>query len=94
MRLRDVVIIFLAGLAYHQTAGITNKMPHGWGYLAGLAFGVEGTLPAFAHILKLLDIPENVRMRAIVAYQIAFLCIGSGVAFGWLLDWMLGVSRE
>lgn len=94
MKLKDVFLIFGAGLAMHQTASITQKMPKGWGYLAGLVIGVEGTLLAFDHLLKRFGVPDETRSRALAAYQIAFLCVGSGVAFGWLLDTIFNVKRD
>ena len=94
MKIKDVILIFAAGLAMHQTASITQKMPKGWGYLAGLAFGVEATIIPFDHLLKQFGVPDDTRSRAIAAFQIAFLCIGSGVAFGWLLDTIFNVRRD
>ena len=94
MKIKDVLLIFAAGVAMHQTASITQKLPKGWGYLAGLAFGVEATILAFDHLLKCFDVPPDTRARALAAYQIAFLCIGSGVAFGWLLDTIFNVRRD
>lgn len=94
MKLRDVFIIFGVGFALHQTASITQKMPRGWGYLAGLVIGVEGTLPMFDLLLKSLGVSDDVRSRALAAYQIAFLCVGSGVAFGWLVDTIFNIRRD
>jgi hypothetical protein len=94
MKIRDVILIFGVGLAMHQTASITQKMPKGWGYLAGIVFGVEATILPFDHLLKRFGLPDDVRARAIAAYQLAFLCVGSGVAFGWILDTIFNVKRD
>lgn len=94
MRLRDFFILIGAGLALHQTASITHRMPVGWEQLAGTAIGVEGTFPLFVLMMKRLGLDEETRMRASAAYQLAFLCVGIGVAIGWLVDTMFGVDRQ
>lgn len=82
------------GIGLHQTASITQKMPTGWGYLAGIAIGVEGTFPAFVILLKRFGLNDDVIIRASAAYQLAFLSIGIGVALGWLFDTFLGIDRS
>ena len=94
MKLRDYFLFILSGLALHQTSSITQNMPTGWGYLAGLVIGVEGTFPVFVILMRRLKVPDDVIIRASAAYQVAFLLVGCGVALGWLLDILLKIDRE
>lgn len=94
MMIRDFFVFVAAGIALHQTASITQKMANGWGYLAGIAIGVEGTYPAFVVLMKRLGLRDDVIARASAAYQLAFLSIGIGVALGWLFDTLFGVDRS
>lgn len=93
MKMKDMVLIFLAGLALHQTASITHKMPTGWGYLAGLVIGVEGTMPFFYLLLRRFGVAGPVIALAIAAFELAFLFVGLGVAFGWLIDTIFDIKR-
>jgi len=83
----------IGGLLLHQTASITHKMPEGWEQLAGTTIGVEGTFPFFVMFLKRMGLDSDKIFKASVAYQVAFLCIGIGVALGWLLDTIFQVDR-
>ena len=94
MKLRDYILFLLAGLALHQTASITHKLPEGWEQLTGTAIGVEGTFPIFLMILNKQKFTGQQIAHAGVAYQIAFLCVGIGVAVGWLIDTLFGVKRS
>lgn len=94
MRRRDYIKYAGVGLALHQTASITHKAPAGWGYLAGLAIGVEGTFPVFLSILKKLKVPAEIITLCGIAYQVAFLMVGAGVALGWILDFIFKIDRE
>ena len=94
MRMWDYLTYAFTGLALHQTASITHKAPSGWGYLAGLAIGVEGTFPVFLAILRKLKVPAEIISICGMAYQLAFLMVGAGVALGWLLDFIFKVDRE
>ena len=84
----------LGGLLLHQTASITHKMPKGWQQLTGTTIGVQGTLPFFAMFLKKMGLPNKVIFLAIMAFQVAFLCVGIGVAGGWVVDTIFDIDRE
>lgn len=84
---------FLAGLGLHQTASFTRKLPHGWEQLAGTTIGVIGTSPLFVLWLKKLNGTRNPFTWAVSAFFLAFLGVGSGVAFGWTLDTIFGIDR-
>lgn len=90
----EFAISILAGLGLHQTSSITHKMPEGWEQLAGTAIGVEGTLPVFVFFLKKLKVPNDIIFLVVVAYQVAYLLVGVGVALGWLLDLLFHIDRE
>ena len=83
----------LGGLALHQTASITQKMGKGWEQLAGPTIGVEGTFPFYLMFLKKLGFSNDKIFKAGLAYQAVFLCVGVGVAAGWVLDTLAGIDR-
>ena len=93
MKLRDYFIFIAAGIALHQTASITGKIPHGWERLTAYVVGVEGTFPVFVLLMARLGISQDVIVRASAAYQLAFLLIGIGVALGWMGDTLFGIDR-
>jgi hypothetical protein len=84
----------LAGLALHQTASITHKMPEGWEQLSGTTIGVLGAFPVIRMWHKEFHEIQNQDSRLTGAYLVGFLGVGSGVALGWLLDLLFGIDRE
>ena len=94
MKLRDYFLFIGCGIALHQTASITGKIPHGWNCLTGYVIGVQGAFPAFVVLMKRLGVAQDTIMRASAAYQLAFLLIGLGVASGWLMDALIGIDRS
>lgn len=84
----------IGGLLLHQTSSITRKMPKGWQELTGTAIGVQGTLPFFLLLLQRLGFGKDALFRIAVIYEAVYLCVGSGVALGWMLDGLQGVDRE
>ncbi len=94
MKLRDYFLFIAAGVALHQTASITGKIPQGWEQLTAYAIGVEGTFPIFVLLMGRLGLPQDAITRAGAAYQLAFLLIGIGVALGWLADTLMGIDRN
>jgi hypothetical protein len=93
MKLRDYFLFIAAGIALHQTASITGKIPHGWERLTAYVIGVEGTFPVFVVLMTRLGVPQDAIIRAGAAFQLAFLLIGIGVAAGWLFDTLFGIDR-
>jgi len=83
----------IGGLLLHQTASVVLKMPKGWQHLAGPTIGVEGAFPFYVLFLKRMGFDKDTIFKASLAYQVVFLCIGLGVAFGWMLDTLFGVDR-
>jgi hypothetical protein len=93
MKLRDYFLFIATGIALHQTASITGKIPHGWERLTAYVIGVEGTFPVFVLLMNRLGLPQDAIIRAGAAFQLAFLLIGIGVAAGWLFDTLFGIDR-
>lgn len=87
-------VAMLGGLLLHQTASITHRMPKGWQQLTGTTIGVQGTLPFFAMFLKRLGLSKDAIFKACVGFQVAFLCVGIGVAGGWVIDTLFNIDRE
>lgn len=87
-------ISVLAGLALHQTASITHKMPEGWEQLSGTTIGVLGAFPIVRMWHKELHEIQNPDTRLAASYAVGFLGVGSGVALGWLLDNIFSIDRE
>ena len=87
------LITFIGGLLLHQTASITLKMPNGWQHLTGPVIGVQGTFPFYVMFLKRLGLDNDKIFKASLAYQVVFLLVGCGVAFGWMLDTIFGIDR-
>jgi len=94
MTFKNYLLFLLVGLGLHQTASITHKLPEGWEQLTGTAIGVEGTFPLFLLILKKQKFTNQQIAHAGVAYQIAFLFVGIGVAIGWMMDTLFGIERS
>lgn len=89
----DFLLSMLAGLGLHQTASITHKMPEGFEQIFGTSIGVVGTAPVFGLWLRRLHGIKNPFTWAISAFFLAFLGVGCGVAFGWLLDTIFDIDR-
>ncbi len=86
MILIDLLISALLGVALHQLRPQIDKLSDGWRELTSYAVGVTGAGPLFAlwwHRLKDVENPFN---RAFLAFLLAFVGVGSGVATGWMLD--------
>ena len=91
--LLDFALSALAGFGLHQTASITHKMPEGFEQIFGTTIGVVGTSPIFAMWLRRLSGIKNPFTWAISAFFLAFLGVGCGVAFGWLIDTIFDIDR-
>jgi len=84
----------IGGLLLHQTASITHKMPKGWQQLTGTTIGVQGTLPFFCLFLKRIGFTNDQIFKAMLVFETAFLCVGIGVAGGWVIDTIFNIDRE
>lgn len=80
------------GYSLHQAIHLTREMPEGWDRLADYAIGTQGALPVFAIFLKMLGFSNEQIFKAMLAFEIAFLMIGIGVAGGWWTDTL--INRE
>jgi hypothetical protein len=88
----EILLASTGGLLLHQAKRITIRAPHGWRELTDHTIGVVGTLPFAWLFWRRLDTAKPPH-RAIAACLLAFLCVGIGVAFGWLLDTLQDKSR-
>jgi len=78
-----MVLSVIVGLLAHQTRRVTCNLPHGWRNLSEHVIGVVAAFPAFLLFRRKL---RNGKDRSDVAWWLAFLGVGLGVAGGWLLD--------
>ena len=84
------------GLALHQTDRLVAMIDHKWPVevtrVILYSIGVVGAYPAFE--LLLADLPREHRPAARVAYWLAFVSIGAGVALGHALDAVVAGRRQ
>lgn len=73
----------LGGIAAHQTRRITEQLTPGWRNITEHGVGVLCVYPFFLWFRRSL---RNGKDRSDAAYGMAFLGVGIGVAFGWLID--------
>jgi len=83
-----------AGLLLHQTSSITNKMPHGWQQLVNYTIGSMGVITFIMMWNKRYAGIKDEDARITAAATTGFLGIGSGVAFGWLMDTLFRIDRN
>ena len=84
------------GLALHQTDRAVAMIDHKWPVevtrVILYSIGVVGAYPAFE--LLLTELPREHRPAARVAYWLAFVPIGAGVALGHALDVVVAKRRQ
>jgi hypothetical protein len=86
MIILDLLLSAALGGFLHQTRHYTDHLPHGWREMTNYSLGVIGTGPAYIlWWLRLKDV-NNPLNRAFLAFILAFIGVGSGVAAGWMLD--------
>ena len=94
MNIKQFFLFILAGMGLHQAASFTQKLPLGFESIVGSAVGIEGTFPLFLLMLKSQGASKKEIERAAATYQLSFLCVGIGVAAGWLVDFVFKVRRK
>ena len=94
--IRKMALFTAWGVGLHQTdrlvAMVDATLPPEVTRIAWYAIGVVGAYPAFE--LLLADLPREHRPAARVAYWLAFVPIGAGVALGHALDVVAALRRK
>lgn len=87
----NLILSFVMGFALHQVRRHSSILPYGWRDLAHYSIGVFGTFPLFLLWMRKRITDTD---RAGVAFLLAFLGVGSGIAVGWLVDTFVGADYE
>ena len=82
----ELFIATVGGFIMHLSRRQTNRMPHGWRELANYSLGVAGGFPFVGLFWRGLGDEVKPAKRGFAAYRLGFLCVGAGVAIGWLAD--------
>lgn len=94
MILLDLIFSAIVGAILHQARRYTDHLPTGWREMTNYSIGVVGTGPVFLLWWARLKDAQNPLSRAMLAFVLAFVGVGSGVAAGWMYDTFFRTERE
>ncbi len=79
----EAIVAILGGLAGHQSKRFTSELAPGWSNLTEHGIGVMLLFPFFLIFYKGLG---KSKRRVELAYLLAAVFVGTGVALGWFSD--------